>query len=198
MRQQPMTTIQFAGGFDATPAGATRMDAVSTFEGLLTFTSASWSAGYRAAPALMLGLLALVAVPVTALLAGLARRLQTRRRLRASAAEAVEFVEPCAPLQRYAFLELLDERGRRIALQHDMVRIGRESDNDIRIRSNRVHRYHAAIHREEFGIYRLTDLGGEGGNGISVNGTMCRETQLEDGDLIELGPGRLRFHAGLV
>jgi hypothetical protein len=197
MRQQPMATIPFAGGFDATPASATAttMDAASTFEGLVSFTSALWSAGYRAAPALMLGLLALVAIPLTALICSLVRWRQRRRsRPRAPAASP----ELPAPSHRHAFVELLDQRGRRITLQHDMMRIGREHDNDIRIVSKRVHRYHAAIHREEFGTYRITDLAGAGGNGVSVNGTPCAGTQLKDGDLIELGPGRLRFHAGLL
>jgi hypothetical protein len=195
MRQQPMATIQFAGGLFATPAGATPMDAASTLEGLMSFAAASWSAGYRSAPALMLGLLALVALPITALFSGAARWWQ-RRRLR-PAVRAVEEAAP-APRNGHAFVELLDERGLRVALLADMIRIGREHDNDIRISSKRVHRYHAAIHREEFGVYRLTDLAGEGGNGVSVNGAPCSDIELQDGDLIQLGPGRMRFHAGLV
>lgn len=172
------------------------MDAVSTFESVLNFAAASWSAGYRAAPALMLGLLALIAVPLTAFLASVARW-WTRRRASAPIRDGAVPDVP-APHNRQAFLELLDERGRRVALQHDMVRIGRDHDNDIRIPSKRVHRYHAAIHREDFGTYRITDLAGAGGNGVSVNGALCAEAELKDGDLIELGPGRMRFHAGLV
>ncbi len=171
------------------------MDAASTIEGLLNATSASWSAGYRAAPALMLGLLALIALPLTAFLASVARWWQ-RRRMRPVMQPVV--ADLSVPLHRHAFLELLNERGRRVALMHDMVRIGREHDNDIRIPSKRVHRYHAAIHREDFGTYRITDLAGADGNGVSVNGALCSEAELEDGDLIELGPSRLRFHAGLV
>lgn len=190
-----MGTILFARGLSARPPGALAQDAASAAEGVWNVVGTTWTAGYRVAPALMLGLLALIAVPMTALFASAARWWR-RRRVQPSTHSALPEVP--SPQHRQAFLELLDERGRRVALDHDMVRIGREYDNDIRILSKKVHRYHAAIHREDFGIYRITDLAGAGGNGVSVNGALCTEAELKDGDLIELGPGRLRFHAGLV
>ncbi len=79
-----------------------------------------------------------------------------------------------------------------------MLRIGRAEDNDIRIPSEGVQRYHAAISREDFGDYSITDLTGLDGSGVIVNGQHCGAARLHDGDIIELGPGRLRFHAGLV
>ena len=105
---------------------------------------------------------------------------------------------PAPAPEVHACLEIVGREGARIAILHDMLRIGGESDNDIRIRSQRVHRYHAAIYREEFGHYRIADLGGEEGNGVSVNGERCDEAELKDDNVIELGPRRLRFHAGLV
>jgi pSer/pThr/pTyr-binding forkhead associated (FHA) protein len=84
----------------------------------------------------------------------------------------------------------------RCAIPRDMLRIGREDDNDIRIPSGAVHRYHAAIHREDYDDWHITDLSGVEGNGMIVNGRRCCEAQLRDGDLIQLGPGRLRFRAG--
>jgi hypothetical protein len=90
-------------------------------------------------------------------------------------------------------------RDMRCTILRDMLRIGREDDNDIRIPSRAVHRYHAAIHREDYDDWHITDLSGvEGSNGLIVNGRRCCEARLNDGDLIQLGPGRLRFRAGFV
>ena len=86
----------------------------------------------------------------------------------------------------------------RFDILRDMLRIGRAEDNDISIPSEGVHRYHAAISREDFGDYTITDLTGLDGSGVIVNGRHCDAAHLHDGDIIELGPGRLRFHAGLV
>ena len=86
----------------------------------------------------------------------------------------------------------------RCAIQRDMLRIGREDDNDIRIPNSSIHRYHAAIHREEYDDWHMTDLSGVEGNGLIVNGRRCFEARLTDGDLIQLGPGRLRFRDGFA
>ena len=74
----------------------------------------------------------------------------------------------------------------------------REDDNDIRIPNGSIHRYHAAIHREEYDDWHITDLSGVEGNGLIVNGRRCCEARLTDGDLIQLGPGRLRFRDGFA
>lgn len=101
-------------------------------------------------------------------------------------------------LAGHAYLEVVGSNGRRFTILRDMLRIGREDDNDIRIPSNTVDRYHAAIHREDAGEYRITDLSGETSKGVFVNGARCADARLHDGDVIELGPGRLTFHAGLL
>lgn len=95
-----------------------------------------------------------------------------------------------------AFLEVVGGRGGRFAISRDMMRIGREDDNDIRIPNGAVHRYHAAISRENLDEWRITDLSGLDGNGVIVNGRRCGHALLADGDVIQLGPGRLRFRTG--
>jgi len=161
-------------------------------------------AGYRAAPALMLGLAMLVAVPAIALVCWLYLGVQRRSRLARIAAErgAPDADEPAPALPGHAFVEMVGPTASssraRFAILNDMLRIGREEDNDVRIAEAAVHRYHAAILREDFGCYRITDLSGGEGTGVRVNGQPCEDVRLRDGDLIELGSGRLRFHAGLV
>jgi pSer/pThr/pTyr-binding forkhead associated (FHA) protein len=99
-------------------------------------------------------------------------------------------------LRRHPFVEIENGRGQRCAILRDMLRLGREDDNDIRIPSRYVHRYHAAIHREDFDDWLITDLTGVESNGLIVNGKRCCEARLNDGDLIQLGPGKLRFRFG--
>lgn len=199
MRQQHIATIGLAGVMLATPADAALLDWREALDVSVTSGMNAILAGYRAAPALMLCLGALLAVPVMALAAAFGRWRLRRKEMLAIMSRTLPAPdlggEDGAAL--HASLEVVG-RNKRIEILNDMLRIGREDDNDIRIRSQRVQRYHAAIHREEFGVYRITDLAGGTNNGLSVNGKPCEEAELKDGDLIALGPGRLKFHAGLV
>ena len=196
MRRQHIVEIGLAGVMLATPARAASRDPSDYVESIGAAVAAAIASGYRAAPALMLGLVALIALPVAALVVGIAARWRNQKAAD-TAPPALRDVRPAGAL--HASLEVMSKGGsQHIDILQDMVRIGREDDNDIRIRSRRVHRYHAAIHREDFGIYRITDLAGEEAGGLSVNGQACEDAELKDGDIIELGPGRLRFHAGLV
>ncbi|MEQ1716593.1 MAG: FHA domain-containing protein [Hyphomicrobium sp.] len=208
MRQQHIAAIGFAGVVLATPASAAESsDGVLLFgTQLAELIEEAIASGYRAAPALMLGLAMLLAVPAMVFASRIyqwstrsaeATRLYRRRGfVESDVSEDVTGAAPSIP--GHAFLEVVGVANARFAILRDMFRIGREDDNDIRIRAGGVHRYHAAIHREDFGEYRITDLSGFDGNGIVVNGRRCGGASLHDGDVIELGPGRLRFHAGLL
>ena len=74
-----------------------------------------------------------------------------------------------------------------------MISIGRHQDNVIRLPDSTVHRYHAVIHRTEDARFVITDLSGEDGNGVRVNGARLAQAALADGDLIELGKARSTF-----
>jgi membrane protein implicated in regulation of membrane protease activity len=163
------------------------------------------SEGYRAAPALMLGLALAVGLPLLTAVARVVRpltrsadatrRYQPEHDVDGEAAVAID-VDGAGHVP---FVEIESGgKGVRCALQRDMLRIGREDDNDIRMRNGSVHRYHAAIHREDYDDWHITDLSGVEGNGLIVNGRRCCEARLNDGDVIELGAGRLRFRAGVV
>ncbi|MFA5957212.1 FHA domain-containing protein [Hyphomicrobium sp.] len=158
--------------------------------------------GYRVAPALTIGMVLAVCLPLLAAFVRLSKPL-TRSK------DATRIYKPGrddkfdanvaerhAIPRRQPFVEIENGRGMRCAIARDMLRIGREDDNDIRIPSRYVHRYHAAIHREDHDDWHITDLTGVESNGLIVNGKRCCEARLNDGDLIQLGPGKLRFRAG--
>lgn len=181
-------------------------NAIVQGESLWRLALAGLANGYRAAPALMLGLVAIVVIPALAWasssISWAKRGPEATRRYRGKALLPPDATDDIASeavtLPGHACVEIVGANGARFSILRDMFRIGREADNDIRIPSFAVHRYHAAIHRETFGDYRITDLSGIEGNGLVVNGQRCSDARLADGDVIELGPGRLRFHGGLM
>lgn len=173
------------------------------------------AASYAQAPALVLGLAALIALPPLALI-GLwvsrredastvvsEARTQVRRVPRAKS-EPRDGVRtghiPLRPLQAWVEVVNADEvqtasEERRFNLGRTLLRIGRETDNDICLQDITVHRYHAAIHRTEDAEFVITDLSSADGNGVVVNGRAVAEARLASGDLIELGNARLKFSA---
>ena len=74
------------------------------------------------------------------------------------------------------------------------LRIGRHQDNDICLQNNSVSRRHAVLHyKPDMRSFVITNLGT--GNGVIVNKVKKDSHELHDGDLVELGEVRLRFHA---
>ncbi|MFN0217684.1 MAG: FHA domain-containing protein [Hyphomicrobium sp.] len=162
--------------------------------------------GYQTAPALTLGITLALAFPLIAILmCAWDRSIRSREATRyyrsgilRAAAEVADNGD-AEGLPGPAFLEVAGQSGmQRYPILRNMVRIGREDDNDIRIPNNAVDRYHAAISREDFDAWRITDLSGLDGNRLIVNGRRCTEALLKDGDVIQFGPGRMRFRTGLA
>ncbi|XHR28773.1 MAG: FHA domain-containing protein [Chthoniobacteraceae bacterium] len=91
-----------------------------------------------------------------------------------------------------AFLVIQDAESRRIPLEGSAIRIGRRPDNDIVFGNTSVSGYHAEIHLQRDGAYLITDLGS--GNGLKVNDQTVSQASLQDGDLVEMGEVRFRFH----
>ena len=72
-------------------------------------------------------------------------------------------------------------------------RLGRTSDNQIRLPSELVSRQHAMVQRMENGEFFLFDLGSR--NGTFLNGTRVTiPAQLNNGDRISLGEFHISFH----
>lgn len=203
----------------AAPEGAPAVD--QTLQG--SEAAGGWTsfkdwivASYERAPALVLGLVALLALPPLALLGLYARqrevastdvselRTQVRRRTGGRPAEPREGVRtghiPLRPLEAWVEVVNWTEvapaiRQNKFNLARTLLRIGREADNDVCLTDTTVHRYHAAIHRTEDAEFVITDLSSAGGNGVVVNGRPVAEARLGNGDMIELGHARLMFSA---
>ncbi|MCH9806980.1 MAG: FHA domain-containing protein [Alphaproteobacteria bacterium] len=174
--------------------------------------------GFDAAPALMLGLVVLIALPFLIVGGLILRRVapdqgSTSRfrggvgSLTSNSDSAVgETAEPerdgGEPVRAFADAMIVIESdvedhgsgvgGFRFG-QATVVRIGREEDNEIRLKHSTVHRYHALIRRSFEEGYEISDLSDEGGNGVLVNGAKVLHGPLYDGDVISLGAARLRF-----
>jgi hypothetical protein len=162
---------------------------------------------YQRAPILLLALSALVVLPVVALVS-LAMQSGSRRFSREIALRAADRVPdaglateeipgldtpaPPAP-QSQGWLTVEGRPGGPMPLAGDLIRIGRQEDNDIRLPDRSVHRYHAVIERTADEAFLIKDISGQDGSGVRVNGVPKAEARLADGDTIELGRARLKF-----
>jgi hypothetical protein len=154
-------------------------------------------AGYAKAPLLVTILSALLVLPAVALAAWMwhgARRLATREASHRPTADATRASDagsnvPAWPAQ--AWLSVEGEATHPFA--GEMIRIGRHPDNEIWLTDSSVHRYHAVIHRTEEADFFITDLSGQEGNGVRINGTRRAQSPLANGDIIELGKARITF-----
>ncbi len=195
-------TLAAVGIFSAQSQGLSAGTFIATFQSASHLAHSVIALGFAVAPALMLCLVLLAAVPLIAIVAPIVFHVTrsedaTRRyRPKSDASIAAEISGDRARHPARAYLEIVGAENSQFAIVRDMLRIGREDDNDIRIPSKDVHRYHAAIYREHHDDWFVADLSGKGGNGVRVNGRVCLDARLKDGDIIEMGPGRLRFRAG--
>ena len=157
-------------------------------------------AGYQKAPLLVIVLSALLVLPAVALAAWIMRaarktatratrqRRASRDRMRGSPAGPDV---PAWPAQ--AWLSVEGEARGTHPVAGEMIRIGRHPDNEVWLTDTSVHRYHAVIHRTQDADFFITDLSGQEGNGIRINGTRRAQSQLINGDVIELGKARITF-----
>jgi hypothetical protein len=165
---------------------------------------------YARAPALVLGLSVVMVVPPLALVGLLARRKRrtsaalspdTTLALTRAGKRGATLLEPNTlktegfswPTE--AWVDIQGTPGGRYVIGRTLVRIGREADNDIRLSAKTVHRYHAAIRRTTDGDVMVTDLSGNEGNGVLVNGKPVDEARLKKGDIINVGEVKLHFDA---
>lgn len=197
-------TLAAAAAFSFAAAKFATPDIISAFQSTSNLAHVMITRGYDLAPALMLGLALLAVVPMIAVVSPIvfeATRpdVATRRYNARNADLDAAILGSAATHATMAYLEVVGAESSRFAIERDMLRIGREDDNDIRIPSKDVHRYHAAIYRQGDDDWHVADLSsGHSGNGVRVNGKAYRDVLLNDGDIIELGSRRLRFRAVLT
>jgi hypothetical protein len=157
------------------------------------------------APALMLVLAVLIALPPLAIVGLMMRRgrrspdstvLISRPSLRGGSPlrSGVTARVDVSAWPTEAWVELAGS-GQRHVIGRAMVRIGREADNDICLPEKTVHRYHAVVRRTTDGNVVVTDLSGADGNGVLINGTRVGEGRLKQGDVIGIGEVKLKFDA---
>lgn len=145
---------------------------------------------YGRSPVLIIVAALAVVMCALAVLALVSRKLR-QRALDNECEGAPVSVTPVPQLK--AWLELAAEGGdRRQVVERELMRIGRERDNDVRIEDETVHRYHAVIQRTD-DVYTLHDVSGASGNGVALNGTRIASAPLSDGDRLELGRAHLVF-----
>jgi hypothetical protein len=141
--------------------------------------------GYDREPAIMIGLGALVVVPMLACFGLLLRRQPPESR-------------PAADHQGWphdAWIEVEGRAGSRRPIGRGMLRIGRQDDNELCVDHEKVHRYHAVIHRTPEAEFIITDLSGPDGHGVLVNGQRVVQASLNNGDRIEVGEARITFES---
>jgi hypothetical protein len=174
------------------------------FAGVVARTTVHVVEASKRVPLLIAVLSAVLLLPAVALASYLVQSRARRKRERAAslAAEARagiadttrESADAAAPLWPHqAWLSLEDAKA--VPLAGQVIRIGRDRENDIRLPDASVHRYHAVIEHTPEEAFVITDLSGKDGNGLRVNGKKLIRAELADGDLIELGRTRLRFES---
>jgi len=85
-----------------------------------------------------------------------------------------------------------NDQGTRFELEEPVLRIGRDSSNEIQVHDTEVSRRHAEI-RQSDGDFAVSDL--ESSNGTFVNGQRVSRHQLSSGDQIQVG-GTLMLFTG--
>lgn len=167
--------------------------------------------GFDTAPALVFGLAVIVVLPVL-LIGGMMLRAVAEGEPKTSSAKplhagtqndperdtsnlkqqasafanAVFFVEQDAD-------EARSGEAHRFVGDQMVMRIGRESDNELRLEHSTVHRYHAMVQRDFENGYMITDLADDSGNGVFVDGQRISHSRLSGGEEIALGKAVLRF-----
>lgn len=168
---------------------------------------------YSRAPAVVLGLAALVALPPLAIIGAALGWGFSKRRQPEGAGERTVAIRrerpalngksaPLEPLKTSApvwptesWIETVGENAQKYRIGATVVRIGREADNEICLPQKTVHRYHAAVHKSSDAEVLITDLSSKDGNGVLVNGRRVHEAKLKSGDKIKLGEAVLVYVA---
>ena len=89
-------------------------------------------------------------------------------------------------------LLLKDRLIKEVLFEDAVLRIGRMKENDLVVNNLAVSRFHAVLHREDDGAFRIEDLGSENGtlvNGVAVDGS----ADVRSGDEITIGKHTLRI-----
>lgn len=163
------------------------------------------------APALVLGLGIIGAIPVVSVIgAVLSSRLKAREQANKTEQNHRKSLKngrpgdtpqrgethPAWPVRAWIEIEAAPGLpGLRQEICQPVLRLGRDVENDVCVRNETVSRFHAAFFRTEDAEYYIRDFSGPAGAGVRLNGTRRQECRLQNNDAIELGTQRIVFRA---
>lgn len=188
------------GGGLAAAAKAGAMD-VEALRGAAQWLAAkaamALAAGLDRSPALVAGIAGLAAAPLLAVLALAAGTLAAlgRRRGGAGRSPAPSDGDGAVSPTAEAWIEVGDAAAQPIRIAREMVRIGRDADNDVVLAESDLDSFHAVIARTPERGFVVFDTSG-GGRGVRVNGEPRATAALADGDRIALGGAAIVFRRG--
>lgn len=148
----------------------------------------------RDSPALVIGMTATVLFPLLAATGSLLRLALpgSTGKPPGRISSAARMPNASAANQR-AILEFQRHDATPFEIGHAIVRIGRESDNDVTLTHPSVHRYHAVIERTLEGDVHIAYIGAPDGNVLRVNGYKTNRHHLTGGEILDIGAIKLRF-----
>ena len=146
---------------------------------------------YAEAPALVLGLAFALALPVIATTGALVRHMLNHSHQPHSAILPTVRTRPISSWRQSAYLEVSDDEN--YPINQGIVRIGRESDNDLRLSHPTVHRYHAVLERTPDAEFMISYIGDPDLEGLRINGQAAHRQRLRGGEELEIGAIKLRF-----
>lgn len=174
-------------------------EALAQAQAWLGRMAGSVEGGYARAPALVVGIGFALMLPMLALAGLVLHRIQRRRTDAALAApppptdiETTRAVTEGLAWPADAFLSMAGASSPK-PIGRELLRIGREDDNDLCLTHPTVHRYHAVVRRTPESDFIVVDLSARDGNGVLLNGRRVAQARLRDGDVIGLGAVELRF-----
>jgi hypothetical protein len=94
-------------------------------------------------------------------------------------------------VHEYAYLTEPDGTKTQHVINKTAIRIGRSSNNDIVLLNDSISSHHAEIHRRRDGTFYIVDLGST--NGVYINSKKITQSEISDGDKLELGEVHLQF-----
>jgi len=91
----------------------------------------------------------------------------------------------------FAYLKETDGNKTVYEIKKSPLRIGRNSENDIVLSNDSVSLFHAELSKRRDGAFYIVDLSST--NGTFINDNKINQSNINDGDLIEIGEVRLYF-----
>ncbi len=176
--------VSFFNGFAGTVGLATALEWIEIALGWIQVK-------YAEAPALVLGLAFALALPAIATTGALVRHMFNRSDVPEVSTSATVRTQPISTWRQNAYLEIPGDRN--YPISKDIVRIGRETDNDLCLAHPTVHRYHAVLELSPDAEFLISYIGDPDHDGLRINGQAAARQRLRGGEELEIGAIKLRF-----